>query len=93
MVYRGHVKKGIVVLDNGVELVDGTEVTVQPVQRRSTKHRPVKQKHPGKSKGTKPRRPPSVSSGLQRFAGAAKDLPPDAAVNLDHYLYGHPKRK
>lgn len=27
-----------------------------------------------------------------RFAGMAKDLPPDLAENHDHYLHGHPKK-
>jgi hypothetical protein len=31
-------------------------------------------------------------STLLKYAGCVKDLPPDASVNLDHYLYGHPKR-
>jgi len=30
--------------------------------------------------------------GLMKLAGKAKGLPPDAARNLDHYLYGHPKQ-
>ena len=29
---------------------------------------------------------------LLRHAGKAKGLPPDAAVQHDHYLYGTPKR-
>ncbi len=29
---------------------------------------------------------------LMKYAGCIKDLPPDASVNMDHYLYGHPKR-
>ncbi len=29
---------------------------------------------------------------LMRFAGRATGLPPDAARNHDHYLYGTPKR-
>jgi predicted DNA-binding antitoxin AbrB/MazE fold protein len=28
-------------------------------------------------------------AGLLKFAGVIKDSPPDAAKNLDHYLYGH----
>jgi hypothetical protein len=28
---------------------------------------------------------------LLKFAGRAKDLPPDIAENHDHYLHGHPK--
>jgi hypothetical protein len=29
---------------------------------------------------------------LLEIAGKAKDLPPDYSENLDHYLYGVPKR-
>lgn len=29
---------------------------------------------------------------IMRHAGKAKALPADASRNLDHYLYGHPKR-
>jgi len=31
MVYRGHVKGGVVVLDTEVQLPDGIEVTVEPI--------------------------------------------------------------
>ena len=31
MIYRGHVQKGVIVFDKGVELPEGTEVTVQMV--------------------------------------------------------------
>jgi hypothetical protein len=31
MVYRGHVKGGVVVLDAAVQLPEGSEVTVEPV--------------------------------------------------------------
>ena len=30
--------------------------------------------------------------GIMKYAGVAKGLPSDASRNLDHYLYGHPKR-
>jgi hypothetical protein len=29
---------------------------------------------------------------IMRHAGVAKSLPADASLNLEHYLYGHPKR-
>jgi hypothetical protein len=93
MVYRGHIKKGVVVLDNGAKLLDGTEVTVRPVTPRAAKRRAAKPKVSIKPTKGKEYSVPGVSAGLLRFAGAAKDLPPDAAINLDHYLYGHPKRK
>lgn len=30
--------------------------------------------------------------GLMRLAGKARHLPEDASINVDHYLYGLPKR-
>ncbi len=35
---------------------------------------------------------PSVCETLKDFVGKAEGLPPDLAVNHDHYLYGLPKR-
>lgn len=34
----------------------------------------------------------SPHAALLKFAGTAQGLPSDAAENVDHYLYGHPKR-
>ena len=34
----------------------------------------------------------SLSESLLELAGRAKGLPPDAAKNHDHYLYGLPKK-
>jgi len=34
----------------------------------------------------------SLSKSLLKLAGRAVGLPPDAARNHDHYLYGTPKR-
>jgi hypothetical protein len=36
--------------------------------------------------------PDGYVSPLLKYAGKALGLPPDASVNVDHYLYGHPKR-
>jgi len=33
----------------------------------------------------------SLYERLRPVIGAAKCLPPDASVNVDHYLYGHPR--
>ena len=38
------------------------------------------------------KRPKRQSPKIMRHAGAAKSLPSDASRNVDHYLYGHPKR-
>ena len=42
-----------------------------------------------------PERQPSGKTFAERYAkyiGVVKDMPPDLAENLDHYLYGAPKR-
>lgn len=38
--------------------------------------------------------PPAQPAGawMLKYAGVADDLPPDAAAQHDHYLYGTPKR-
>ncbi len=75
---RGRVHNGVVVLDDPRALCDGTEVAVKPLPGRGTKIRAVSR--------------PTVGAALTRLAGMAKGLPPDAARNIDHYLYGHAKR-
>lgn len=84
MAVRGKIKNGKVVLEDPKALAEGTEVEV----------RPAKKKRPG-GKRPKAKKPPqrTLAERLAPFIGAVKDLPPDMSVNLDHYLYGHPKRK
>lgn len=80
MVYRGHVKDGVVVLDDPCDFPDGAEVEVQPV---------VHAKPPPEGDRENI---PSLYERLKPIIGAAKGLPPDASINVDHYLYGHPKK-
>jgi len=75
---RGEVRNGVVVLEDPGTLREGTVVVVEPLPRRG--------------KGAKAAKQPTVSRALAQFAGKAKGLPPDAARNVDHYLYGHKKR-
>jgi hypothetical protein len=75
---RGRVQKGVVVLDAPGALREGTEVAVEPLPQTAKRRKATKR--------------PTVSPALARLAGKAKSLPPDAARNLDHYLYGHAKR-
>ncbi len=75
---RGRVQNGVVVLEDPRALRDGTEVAVKPLSRPR--------------KRVQARKQPTVSRALASLAGKAKNLPPDAARNLDHYLYGHAKR-
>jgi hypothetical protein len=85
MTVRGKIKNGKVVLNNPKALAEGTEVEVRPVKKPK---RAVKKQKP-KSKI----RRRSLAARLAPFIGVVKDLPPDMSVNLDHYLYGHPKEK
>jgi hypothetical protein len=79
MVYRGQVKNGVVVVKGRVRLEEGAEVTVRPVRK------PVRA-------ARKKKRPMTLYERLKPIIGKAKGLPPDAALNIDHYLYGLPKR-
>jgi hypothetical protein len=83
MTLRGKIKNGKVLLDNPKALPDGTEVEVRPVKK------PRKAAKTTKTKA----RPRSLADRLRRVIGKAKNLPPDMSVNLDHYLYGLPKRE
>ena len=40
-----------------------------------------------------PTKVPPRRRRFPRSAGIIKDLPPDFSANIDHYLYGAPKRK
>ena len=76
---RGRVRKGVVVLDDPKSLEDGAEVSVRPIKSKN-----------GTTKSKK--KSITVSQGLLRLAGKAKNLPPDASQNVEHFLYGHAKR-
>jgi hypothetical protein len=81
MSYKGTVKNGVVVLEPEARLPEGTSVRVEA--------EPVATQQPPT--------PPVSDDELDpvwRMAELATDTGiPDLAVNLDHYLYGHPKVK
>jgi hypothetical protein len=76
MTYRGTVKSGVVVLDGGVTLDEGTVVEVQPLDVTPDPNNVS----------------PTIWDKLLKLAGSVPDLPADAAPNHDHYLYGTPKQ-
>jgi hypothetical protein len=76
MSYRGHVQNGAVVLDDAVVLPEGASVHVELVDDSKD----------SEDAG------PTLHERLKPVIGTAKGLPPDAALNVDHYLYGQPKR-
>jgi len=75
MVYRGHVEKGVVVLDESTTLPEGAEVKIEV--SNAELEVPVLDEN-GETLGQK----------LLKHAGKAVGLPPDLAVNHDRYLYG-----
>ena len=79
MDYPGKVVNGVVVLDEPAAFREGQRVTVRPSRRGTPARKPAK-------------RPLTVAERLAPFIGKLNDLPPDLSVNLDHYLYGVPKR-
>ena len=80
MVYQGTVQNGVVVLQNGVSLPEGSPVKVELVTQ------------PTESKETEIDK--NQLDPIWRMGELAVDTGiPDLAVNIDHYLYGHPKAK
>ncbi len=80
MVYQGTVHNGVVVFKNGVQLPEGAPVRVELLPQPTT---------PETSKTQDARLDPVWQMGeLAMETGI-----PDLAVNIDHYLYGHPKAK
>ena len=67
-------------LDQPLDLPDGTEVHVSPVERE-------------RADVDAPKQPRTLAERLAPFIGCVKGLPSDLARNHDHYLYGTPKRK
>jgi hypothetical protein len=78
MTYRGRVQNGVVILHPPADLPDGAEVEVRLVEQAADV--------PAGRQG------PTLYERLKGVVGKAKGLPPDAALNHDHYLYGLPRK-
>jgi hypothetical protein len=79
MTYRGHVKNGVVVLDEAINLPEGAHVEVcLPDQV---------------AKADTDEEVPTLYERLEPFIGKAEGLPSDMSINHDHYLYGVPEHK
>ena len=80
----GKVVNGVVVFENGETLPDGTVVNVEPIEGSENTD----------ASHDVPHDIQRLRDMLLSFAGVINDpeLPTDLADNLDHYLYGTPKR-
>jgi hypothetical protein len=76
MTYRGHVKNGVVVLDEPMKLPEGAEVRVDTVDLSEQDQKDFE----------------SLRAGLLKVSGAVKDMPNDMSKNHDHFAHGAPKR-
>lgn len=75
MVYEGTIQNGVVVFSAGIPLPDGTPVRVEPAASPAAEEKEAAELDP-----------------IFRMAELAGDAGiPDLSVNIDHYLYGHPK--
>ena len=78
MVYRGHVGNGVIRLDNVPTLPEGVEAEVRLLTEECAWRASREDSQ-------------RLRSAEMDFVGKAEGLPPDASINLDHYLYGLPK--
>jgi len=80
MVYQGTVQNGVVVFPNGVQLPEGAPVKVELLPKLD---------HTNDAQTGEDQLDP-----IWRMGELAVDTGiPDLSVNIDHYLYGHPKVK
>lgn len=77
MIYRGRVENGVVVLEDDANLVDGTEVKVEPVEADESA---------ASGEG------PTLYERFKNVVGKATGLPEDFAEQHDHYIHGTPKK-
>ena len=82
MTYKGKVVGGVVVLEEASNLPEGTVVRVERLKSRGR----------ARSKRSAKKKLSRLPEKLLRWAGRAKGLPTDYALQHDHYLYGKPKR-
>ncbi len=91
MVYRGHVRNGKVELDDPVTLPEGAKLELSVVSLGSSGEGP---ESPNADAG---KQPLSLSEEIERIWADVPEsewekLPPDLSDQLDHYIYGLPKR-
>ena len=78
MTLHGQIQNGAIVLDENFPLPEGAAVEVQIIMPQP----PI----------VPETELPTLAESLKDFIGILEDLPEDAAINHDHYLYGTPKK-
>ena len=90
MSFEGTVVDGHVELDSPAELPNGTRVRVEPVVIEPPPRSEGMSIPESRPDGT-PLTP--LNKALLALSGIARGLPPDMAVNHDHYIHGTRKRE
>lgn len=83
MGYKGIVRNGVVVLENGLTLPEGTPVMVE--------FKAISAKESNTMVDVNGDGAP-LSDSILKFAGCLKDKPSDFARNHDHYIHGTRKK-
>ena len=86
----GTVHQGVIVMDEGVELSEGQIVKVI-IERPEAAASPPKPAITGTAESLSALTP--LAQFMLSIAGTVDGLPPDFALNHDHYLYGAEKRQ
>jgi predicted DNA-binding antitoxin AbrB/MazE fold protein len=81
MTVHGHIENGVIVLDQQVSFPEGAKVEVRILSPLATQS----------ATDTPDSEIPTLAERLKDFIGIL-ELPEDAAINHDHYLYGTPKK-
>jgi len=79
MTYRGHIENGTVVLEEPLDLPEGSRVEceLRVVEVPSASTNPARRKQ-------------SFYEEFEEFIGCVKGTPPDLSSNIDKYLYDQP---
>jgi hypothetical protein len=85
--FRGYIKNGKVVVNDPIDLPDGTKVNVAP--DAPDRRRPANR---GASKRPRRRSGETLYDRYQHLIGKARGLPRDFAAQHDHYMHGAPRR-
>ena len=88
MTYHGHIQNGVVVLDEGVRLPEGARVEVLPAVDDTHES----QDQTLQEQDREDDEPLTFYERYRDLIGSV-DLPPDFALNHDHYIHGAPKRE
>ena len=81
-IIHGKVENGRIIVPDDVELPEGATVSIQ-----------VRNSQVSSIEDSDDEEAASMLERMGPIVGSAKTLPPDAARNVDHYLYGHPKNE